>query len=115
LIISFGELAVVLIVAVFVMKPEDVLALSKKFKQFKSYIFSAKSDITSYLGDIVDLEKEHNDTIDDREEINLYLQKISALGESYNGDYNSCEVKRAYNKLVREIAAEERKNDYLNN
>ncbi|MGI4776277.1 MAG: hypothetical protein ACRYE9_05120 [Janthinobacterium lividum] len=106
---SFSELTVVLIVAVLVMKPKDILALLKKFKQVKSYLLSAKSDITSYLDDIVDLEKEHDDIIDDREEINLYLQKILALGENYNGNYNSYEVKQAYHRLVRKIVAEKKK------
>ncbi|RYE06042.1 MAG: hypothetical protein EOP33_02230 [Rickettsiaceae bacterium] len=105
---SISELIVILIVAIFVIKPEDIVTLLRKARQIKVHISSFRNNIINYLAEVTDVNEKHDDITDDKDEINLYMQKISALGESYNGNYSSHEVRQAYHKLLFEIAAKEK-------
>jgi len=87
---SIGEILVVLIVAMVLVKPEDLPALRKSFIRIKKYFARLQSEIASWFDDP-----------DDASEMNEYLEKISGLGEKYNGDYSLSEVKAKYLSLLK--------------
>jgi Sec-independent protein translocase protein TatA len=87
---SITEILVVLVVALFVVKPEDVPSIVKGFRKIKSYLRGLQRDIMSKLEEPEDVD-----------EMNKYLEKISALGVKYDGEYDLDEVKEKYISLLK--------------
>ncbi len=91
---SFSEIFIVLIVAILVLKPEDIPLLFKKVKEFYKYIFSIKKEIEKTVDKLSDTKESES------EEINFYLKKIMASDVTYEGDYTLSDVKAFYHKLL---------------
>lgn len=90
---SISEILVVLLVALFVIKPEDIPAIAKYFKKMMRYFHKIRSDIMSAIDD---------DDEEDVTEINKYLSKIAAIGAKYEGNYNLKEIKAFYHKVLKD-------------
>jgi Sec-independent protein translocase protein TatA len=109
---SFGEIFILLVVAVFVMKPEDIPAIIRKFQQIKSYFTNAKAEVISYLGKELQIEDKELD--EDIEQINFYLKKIAHLNEGYDGNYSLEDIKTKYHQLVQQKVEIEKINNIEN-
>lgn len=97
---SFGEILVILIVALFVVKPEDIPAMISKFQHFRSLFTDWKKEILSSLSGATILNDE--DLIKEAAELNFYLEKIIDLQGHYDGEYSIEKVKSKYYNLVKE-------------
>lgn len=87
---SIAEILVIIIIALFVIKPEDIPSILKYIKNIRRYFRNLSSDIMNKL----EIEEDH-------EEINRYLEKILALGDKYEGEYSLDQIKEYYNKLLK--------------
>ena len=98
---SLGEIAIIIVVAILVCKPEDIKFMIKAFYKLKAYLQDIKQEIISPIQEEVEKIKSTDlNTKKDLEEMNLYLEKITALNESYNGDYDLASIKKYYYKLI---------------
>ena len=100
---SLGEIAIIIVVAIFVCKPEDIKFMVKAFYRLKAYLQDIKQEIMGPIQQ--EVEKIKSDALNTQEaveEMNLYLQKITVLNESYNGEYCLDSIKKHYHKLIRE-------------
>ncbi|MBP7190566.1 MAG: twin-arginine translocase TatA/TatE family subunit [Rickettsiaceae bacterium] len=88
---SLSEILVVLLVALFVIKPEDIPGIAKYIKKTLRYFRKIRSEIISAVED-----DDH-----DVAEINKYLSKITAIGEKYEGSYDLEEIKAYYHKILK--------------
>lgn len=102
---SFGELLVVAIVAILVMKPEDIPIILQKFHQLKSYFANIKQDISAYLNKELAVDK---DLREEFEQINFYLQKIIELNGTYEEEYSLQKVKAKYHQLIAQKMSKEK-------
>ncbi|NDB84373.1 MAG: DUF2672 domain-containing protein [Alphaproteobacteria bacterium] len=94
---SFGEIFIVIIIAIIVLKPEDYGSILKSLRSFYAYFNNIKRDIENHISDIsADLLQDELD----QEQINFYLKKIFALEGSYKGEYSLQEIKKYYHKLL---------------
>lgn len=103
---SFGELCVVAIVAIIIMKPEDLPIIIKKIKYARKYIAHLKIEIINYFDK--ELRIDHKELEQDVDEINSYIKKIINLGSDYKGDYSLEDVKDKYKRLVTEKINQEK-------
>jgi Sec-independent protein translocase protein TatA len=87
---SITEILVVLIVALFVIKPEDMPAIVKGFRKLKRYVSSLQRDIMMTI-----------EEPEDATEMNKYLEKITALGARYDGEYSLDAVRGKYMELLK--------------
>ena len=95
---SLGEILVVIIVAIFVMKTEDIVIILKKLHQLKTYLLTTRNEILSYIGKDLQIDKPELNNLD---ELNFYLQKIISIKGSYEGDYSLHEIKKRYYELIK--------------
>ena len=93
---SFGEIIVVAIIAILVCKPEDIKFIIKEFYKFKTYILELSQEISKPFVD--ELEQLNPEVV---EEINLYLEKITSLNKSYQGEYSLKAIKKYYYQLIK--------------
>ena len=96
---SLFELLVIFVVAFLVVKPEDLPQIAKKVKDFYKFFTKTKTEILSYF------DLSHQDSVavdDDIDKINFYLEKITNLGEEYEGEYSLNKIKNYYQKIVQE-------------
>jgi len=96
---SLFELLVIFVVAFLVVKPEDLPQIAKKVKDFYKFFTKTKTEILSYF------DLSHQDSVavdDDIDQINFYLEKITNLGEGYEGEYSLNKIKDHYQKIVQE-------------
>jgi len=100
---SLGEIAIIIVVAIFVCKPEDIKFMVKAFYRLKAYLQDIKQEIISPIQEEVEKIKASDlNTQEELEEMNFYLEKLTALNESYNGEYCLDSIKKYYHKLIRE-------------
>ena len=97
---SFGELCIVAIVAIVIMKPEDLPVIISKFKYARKYIARLKAEIVGYFDEQLQIDDKELEK--DVHEINLYLKKIISLNGSYDGDYSLEDIKDKYKQLVKQ-------------
>ena len=95
---SFSEILVVVVVALLIMRPEDIPIVAKNIYKIREYVKNFTDNIFSSLN----VETMNSD--EDIEAINNYIQKITAFGVNYNGEYSLEKVKDEYNKLVKQAA-----------
>ena len=96
---SLGEMLVVMLVALLVMKPEDIPTIIKKFRALRMYFSNIKNQTLSYIKK--ELEFDDDLLKDDFEELNFYLQKIINIEGHYDGDYSVPKLKAKYNELIK--------------
>lgn len=89
---SLSEVAIITLVGLFVLKPNDLKQLARSFKNLVSYASKIKQEI---FDSITEDESE-----EDKERINNYLAKIIKLSGKYEGKYDLPSVKAHYHKLI---------------
>ncbi len=97
---SLGELAIIAIVAIFVIKPEDLPAIMNYIKKARRYFSDLKKEA------MASLDKEEPEIMENSEEINYYLQRIISLEGSYEGEYSLDRVKAKYKEIVKKTLKE---------
>jgi Sec-independent protein translocase protein TatA len=102
---SLEEILVIIIVAILLIKPEDLPIIFTKIQSFQQYLAALKRDLYSSLNHIT---KESVALKQDTQEINFYLHRIIDIVGFYDGDYSIESLKTRYNELVQQ-ALEERK------
>ena len=93
---SFYEILLVLLIAILLLKPEDIPLVAKKFIQSKNYIFSIKEEIATAIHKEVYSEIEG-----DVADMNKYLEKIIEIEGKYDGDHDLISVKKKYTTLLK--------------
>ncbi|SPM45170.1 Uncharacterised protein [Orientia tsutsugamushi] len=107
--LSFGEIIVVVIIAILVAKPHDIKYLLKQIYSLKLLLQRAYHEILSsldldnkeaddYNNHTLNLISNTNSDIDKSkvDQMNFYLQKIAEQGETYHGDYNLPSIKKYF-------------------
>lgn len=97
--VSIGEIFVVAIIALLVVKPEEVPHLLRRALKIKDSFFSVVSDVKTSIFSVASAMHEEVPS-DEMEEMNLYLKKIMQRGKEYSGEYNLNSVKRFYHRMV---------------
>ena len=100
---SFAEMIVVLIIAVLVIKPQDLPLIAKKFKEIKLYFVKLKTEVENNFNLLTEesnsqnsIQNSDDNTKEDIDEINFYLTKIVELGSTYTGSYSLQEIREHY-------------------
>jgi hypothetical protein len=102
---SLGEVVTIAIVAILFCKPEDIVFLIKSFYKIKDYFLKIKHEITTpFIDQINEIESEAKDLVNPEtvNEMNMYLQKISMLNASYQGEYSLEAIKKYYYQLIKD-------------
>lgn len=86
---SLAELLVVIIVGVFILKPEDLRYVVKNVRNFTKYLGRIKDEIFSSI-----------DEDEDKDQINNYMKKILSIDGKYEGEYDLPSIKAYYHKLL---------------
>jgi hypothetical protein len=87
---SILEILIILLVAVLVLKPEDIPLIIRFINNIRSY----------FLGIQIDIMKQFEEP-SDAEEMNRYLGKIIELDGKYDGKYDIHTIKSYYHKLLK--------------
>lgn len=98
---SFSEFLIILLVALFAVKPKDIPTILKKIKRIKSFIFDTKSEILSQIG-MDKVAREVGTLTHNTDEMNFYLEKIIKLDGVYEGEYSIDSLKKRYNNLIQQ-------------
>jgi len=104
-LMSLSEIIVVIIVAIVLMKPDDIPVILKRIQGLKTYITNMKKEVLSYITE--DIETTEKQSIEYDEEIRFYLQKIININGLYEGDYTIESLKAKYYELIEFRAQEE--------
>lgn len=96
---SFGEILVVMLIALMVTKPQDIPLIVKKIQQFKLYCLALKKQLLLSVSE--DLHTDLDFIEDNTEQLNYYLQKIINIQGYYNGNYSIAELKENYDRLIK--------------
>lgn len=106
---SLGEMLVVVIVSLLVIKPEDIPIILKQIHHIKSYFTKLKSEFINQLNKELKNE-DSEEALQNLEELNLYLQKIISLEGRYEGDYSKEKLKAKYHQLIQQKIDSEKNN-----
>ncbi len=102
---SLSELLVIVIVAILLLKPEDLPKIFAKLKQVRQFISNTKWEILTHVDNNLEDAKE---LAEEAEEMNYYLEKIVKIEGDYTGEYSITSLKNYYTKLVKkELLSEE--------
>ncbi len=94
---SISELIIVIIVAIIIIKPEDLPYIIKQIKKLRRFFYNIKDE---FLGSI-DQNILDDDENAETEAVNKYIEKIISLGGKYEGNYNLKDVRTFYHSLLR--------------
>lgn len=97
---SLGEMLVVVLVAIMVMKPSDIPVILDKIRQLKSYFLNTKEEVISYINK--EIEINDKDIVEDISEINFYLEKIISINGHYDGTYDLEKLKTKHQELIKD-------------
>ena len=92
---SISEILVICLIAIFVLKPEDIPRIAQALSALKSYFDKIKNDLLAHF----DTDALHNSKLD-TEAVNFYLEKIANMGHKYEGGYSLEEVKNKYFEIL---------------
>jgi Sec-independent protein translocase protein TatA len=101
---SIGELIVILIIGLLVIKPEDIPGIIRLFGKISGKIHRLKNET---LGSINSHSVERVTILSSFEEaqrINFFITKISEMGFDYIGEYDVETLRVKYNDLMRDQA-----------
>ncbi|WP_341757542.1 DUF2672 domain-containing protein [Candidatus Tisiphia endosymbiont of Ditula angustiorana] len=98
-IMSLGEILVVMLVALIVMKPEDIPSIIKKIQEFKLYCSAIKNQALGYI--TKDLKIDNDILKNNAEQLNFYLERIINIQGYYDGNYSLDELKAKYDELIK--------------
>lgn len=99
---SIFELLVVIIVALFVLKPEDLSKILNVLKNIKAYISDFKKQLNSYINYSLIDDSQSKEIKDEVNQINFFIEKIIEIEGEYKGDYSLASVKEKYNELIKD-------------
>lgn len=93
---SLGELLVVMLIALLVMKPSDLPIVIGKIRDLTKLLSKFKQEIFDYFKDqkVVDIESE-------LDEINFYLERIIKIEGKYDGIYELDSIRKKYLELTK--------------
>jgi len=92
---SLGELVVIFLVVLLVVKPQDIPVIIQKLHELRRIYNRFKDSIISYVN------SEDISFSAEVAEINFYLKKIISINGSYHGDYTLEEIKKNYHTLIK--------------
>ncbi len=95
---SLAEILVVILVAVLVIKPEDIPVIIKKIRHFKLYCSSIKNQALESI--TKDLKIDDNILEENIEQLNFYLERVINIQGYYDGNYSLKELRSKYNELM---------------
>ena len=98
---SFNEILVIVLICVFVCKPQDIKLIIKSALKLKNQFLGLKEDVVAPIRQ--ELEKIQQENLLDQDtvnEINLYIEKITQLNQNYDGEYSLSAVKKYYHQLI---------------
>lgn len=95
---GISELAVIILVVIILVKPDDIPKLAKKLKQIRSYFVNIRSEIISQID--IDSNESQQFVEEDQNKINYYLEKIASYGEVYEGEYDLNLIKKRFDDVV---------------
>ncbi len=104
--LSFGEILLILLVAILILKPEDLPSIMKYFLRLKKQIFHIKE----YFGKVFHEIEEKTLNKDEINEMNEYVKKIQELGLAYDGEYNTKDLRKYYLSAIKKIKEDDDKN-----
>lgn len=107
--LSFSEILLILLVAILVLKPEDIPSIMKYFLKLKKQVFGIKEYFLNVFREIEGKALGTELKVDEINEINEYVKKIHELGLRYDGEYKIEDVRRYYLSVVEKIKKEEEK------
>ncbi|MES2215618.1 MAG: DUF2672 domain-containing protein [Pseudomonadota bacterium] len=91
---SITEILLILIIAVLVLKPEDIPSIFKNIRAARKYLQGLYKDIMHHL-------EEPKNSPENVNEMNKYLGKIIELEGKYDGKYEIDDIKAYYHKLLK--------------
>jgi Sec-independent protein translocase protein TatA len=100
---SIFEILVVMIVALLVVKPEDMPKIISKLKELREFVTKTKKEIFSHFDPDINtksLKNKSEDLSSQMEQMNYFLEKIGDLDSEYSGEYSLSSVKEHYRKLM---------------
>jgi len=108
---SLFEILVILIVALLVVKPEDVPQIVSKLKELRAFVTNTKKEIFSHFDPDTNTKskKLSEDLSSQIEQMNFYLEKIGDLDSEYKGEYSLAPVKEHYRKVMNQKISSELK------
>lgn len=95
---SLAETTIIILVGLFVLKPEDLKQIARSVKNLINYVNKLKQEIFDSIQE--DDEK-------DQDKINNYLARIVQISGKYEGEYDLASVKAYYHKLLIEKHSKE--------
>lgn len=102
---SFSEIIMIMLVGLFLFKPEDARYFLKQLQALKQKTNAILGQFNSYLEMDLDgtpsKDKENLNQTDEVEKINGYLKQILQSGHEYEGEYSLEEVRRFYRSIER--------------
>ncbi len=101
---SLGELFVIILVAVLVMKPTDLPIIINKARNLSSFLAKLKQEILHYFSDQFNITKTQEKTINIENklsEINFYLERIIQIEGKYNGSYELDPIRKKYLEITK--------------
>ena len=99
---SSHELIIIIIVASFVIKADDLPNIIKIFKNLYILFLETKKELLFQYFDLNEQSLILTDN-SDLDKMNFYLEKITILGGKYEGEYSLTKIKNHYQKLVRDL------------
>ena len=109
---SHFEILVILIVALLVVKPEDIPQIMSKLKELRAFVANTKKEIFSHFDpdrNAKSSKKASEDLESQMEQMNFYLEKIGDLDSEYDGEYSLAPVKEHYRKVMNKKISSELK------
>ena len=96
---GLGEIAIILVVALILIKHEDLPHILRHFHQIRQYILQVKQEIANFVRKYTKDIEEGEPTL---EEVNFYLAKIISVEGRYDGKYELSEIRNHYYFLLKQ-------------
>lgn len=109
--ISFGEIFIILMIAVFLFKPEDMKIIFKYFKKLILFINDIKLGINKEFLKIDDENFQYND--EEIKRINSYVEEIIRIEGKYEGDYSHEAIKKYHSICKQKVVERVKRNKSL--
>ncbi len=104
--LSFSEILLILLIAVLILKPEDLPTIMRYFLKLKKYVLEIGDYFKKTLSEI----EKNTLNKDEISQINDYVKKINELGLIYDGEYNVDELRKYYLSAVKKIKENDKNN-----
>jgi Sec-independent protein translocase protein TatA len=109
--LSFGEILLILLVAILILKPEDLQSIMKYFLKLKKQILEIKEYFGKVFREIEEKTLNKDLNKDEINEMNSYVKKIQELGLTYDGEYNTEDLRKYYLSAIKKIKEDDDKKE----